>query len=119
LNAHRDEEVTLQGLFLIALPFHIPHLRLFRRNIGAARLKGGHVVTFGLKGQCDTYGILDGGRHVEVELKALDGRLKPEQKRWRTWCEEHRVPYLLCVEKKNETHEQTVQRWIEELRALL
>ena len=116
---HHDEEITLQGMFLLKLPFEIPTLRLFRRNIGAARMRGGHVVTFAVKGQCDTYGIGDGGVHVEAELKALHGRLSPEQRTWRDWCLAHRVPYLLCVEKKEETKEQTVDRWIAELKALV
>lgn len=117
-SPHKDEEITLQGLFLLKLPYEIPTLRLFRRNIGGARMKGGHVVMFGIKGQCDTYAICDHGRHIEVELKALHGRLNPNQKVWRKWCLDHHVPYMLAVEGKGETHEQTVDRWVEELRAL-
>ena len=118
MTEHRDEEVTLQSMFLLKLPFEIPTLRVFRRNVGAARMKGRHVVTFGVKGQCDTYGIADYGRHIECELKALHGRLNPFQKAWRAWCLEHHVPYMLAIEKRGEAHEQTVDRWIAEMKAL-
>lgn len=114
----RDEEITLQGLFLLALPHHLPHLRVFRRNIGAAKTRRGNFISFGITGQADTYAICDGGRHIEIELKALHGRLSAEQKVWRQWCFDHRVPYMLAIEKKDESHESTVARWIEELRAL-
>jgi hypothetical protein len=114
-----DEEGTLQSDFLLRLPFEIPDLRLFRRNVGAAKMPSGRVVRFAIKGQCDTYGICDGGRHVEVELKALHGRLSPEQRAWRAWCLAHSVPYLLCLERAGEDHAQTVARWVAELRQLV
>lgn len=115
---HRDEELKLQAMFFLALPHHLPNLRVFRRNIGAGRTFRGNIIRFGISGQSDTYAIVDGGRHIEIELKALRGKLSDEQKVWRKWCEDWHVPYLLAVERKCDTHEQTVARWIEELRRL-
>jgi hypothetical protein len=104
--------------FQHAATLALPHVRLFRREILKATIEGRHVRA-GLKGQCDLYGIVRGGLHVEVETKALGGRLRPEQKVWREWCERGEVPYLLLTVPKGEEPDATVTRWVSELRALV
>lgn len=114
-------ESQLQTAMLLAAPACLPSLRLFRRNVGEAKMRSGHTVNFGIAGQCDLYGFLRGGRVVEVELKAAGKKIKPgsDQDKWRTWCLEWGVPHIVLTGRKEESVAETVARWIEELRALL
>jgi hypothetical protein len=60
-----------------------PDCRLFRRNVGAARRKGGGLVRFGLPGMSDVHGILaPSGRVIEIECKTATGRLTEAQQNW-------------------------------------
>lgn len=110
------ETDQLQPAFLLLLPYRIPTLRVFRRNVARVKIEG-RTVKFGIKGQPDLYGVVDGGMHVEVELKASRGRLRPEQQAFRSWCEAHRIPYVLAVAHPDETIDQTVERWCDEIAA--
>jgi len=112
-------ESRLQSLLLLEAPASLPNLRLFRRNIGEAKLKGGYTVSFGIKGQCDLYGYTRGGRPpLEIELKGVGGRLSTEQRAWASWCAEWGIPHIVLTAQKDESDVETVNRWIEELRAL-
>lgn len=112
-------EAQLQTAFLLAAPAALPTLRLFRRNIGVARLHGGHVVRFGVPGQSDLWGVTRGGVHLEVECKAYGGRLSPDQLRWSEWCATWGIRWVLLKAWKGETSEQTVERWVYEVRMAL
>lgn len=115
-------ESQLQTALLLAAPARLPWLRLFRRNIGEARMRGGYTVSFGLPGQCDFYGYVRGGRApIEIELKAAGKKIKPgsDQDKWRSWCLEWGVPHVVLTGRKEETVEETVERWIGELRVLI
>ena len=112
-------ESELQTALLLAAPGRLPSLRLFRRNIGEARLRGGYTVQFAIPGQCDLYGVVRGGGHLEIEIKGLKTRVEPEQKTWAAWCAEWCVPYLLLRPEKGETVEQTVDRWCREIAGAL
>ena len=112
-------ESQLQARLLLAAPARLPSLRLFRRNIGEAKLRGGHTVSFGIKGQADLYGIVRGGRIIEVELKAAGRQLSLEQKQWQTWCLEWEIPHVVLRALKNESEVETVERWLTELAQLL
>lgn len=82
---------------LQAIKNHIganPDYRLFRMNVGKAQdPKTGRVVAFGIPGMADLTGIRrttcphcgapGPGQRVEIETKAPDGRLRPEQIIWR------------------------------------
>jgi|GEM_PF-2930006 len=116
----RVTESQLQQALLLTAPTGLPSWRLFRRNIGSATMRGGFEVKFGIKGQCDLYGLIRGGQHVEIELKAAGKRIKPgsDQDTWRAWCLSWNVPHVVLTGLKNETVDETVSRWIEELRAL-
>jgi len=111
-------ESSLQVALLLAVPKSLPGIRFFRRNVGGARIHG-KVTKFGIKGQCDLYGLTRNGIHVEVELKSANGRLSPEQKTWLSWCNEWGVPHIVLTAAKGETDEETVERWCSELGVLL
>lgn len=111
-------ESTLQAALLLAAPARLPSLRLFRRNVLAVRIDG-RSVRAGIKGQSDLYGMVQGGRHIEVELKGVGKPLSPEQKAWQAWCVEWGVPHVVLRAAKGETVEGTVERWIGELAALI
>lgn len=113
-------ESDLQAAFLLAAPAALPKLRLFRRNVSKIRIldpisNRSRVVRFALPGQCDLYGIVQGGEHFELELKSATGSLDEDQRRWKAFCEEWRVPYFLLKAKRDESKEQTVGRWIHEI----
>ncbi len=112
-------EAALQASLLLSAPTEVPELRLFRRNIGAARMRGGQVVKFASAGQCDLYGIVRGGRHLEIEIKAAGGRLSVEQVMWQQWCSTWGVPHVVLRAERGETVEETVTRWCGQIRDLV
>lgn len=115
-------EIPLQTALLLAAPRELPTLRLFRRNVGEARMRSGHTVSFAIKGQCDLWGIVRGtSRHIEIELKAAGApkKLPPDQEAWRQFCMEWGVAYTVLRGGKDESSEQTIARWCEELRKLV
>jgi len=112
-------ESQLQSALLLHAPKSLPGIRLFRRNVIAARV-GDRTVRAGIKGQCDLYGYIRGkGRVVEIEIKSSVGRLSPEQKTWAAWCAEWEVPHIVLTGAKGETTEETVERWCGELERFL
>lgn len=58
--------------------------QLYRRLVAAGYLQAGDAryMTFGFPGAADINGMLRGGRRIEVEVKAEDGVLSPEQRRF-------------------------------------
>jgi hypothetical protein len=82
-----------------------------RRNTGAVQFQDGGFIRFGQKGAADIWcliravGCSVGGQtvpschHVEIECKRADGkgRLSPDQKQFREFCESHRIPYILTI----------------------
>ena len=116
-------EADLMRAYIEAIPFAIPTMRVFRRNIIAARLNGGHFVRAGIPGQCDLYGYVKSSRPavswcwahpIEIECKAARTRWTKGQKKWRAFCEEWRIPYLALEARKDETPGDTVGRWVKE-----
>lgn len=112
-------ESILQQRLLEAAPQQFPNLRLFRRNIGEAKMRGGHTVKFAINGQADLYGITKNGRHLEIELKSAGKKLKPDQERWQSWCKEWNIPHLVLTQRREESHEETVGRWLWEINDML
>lgn len=108
-------ESELQRRLLDEYARHLPELRLFRRMVGKADV-GGREIAFGIRGQSDLYGYWQGGAAVEVELKSATGSLREEQKRWIAWCERWGVCAVVLQAKRDETVDETVARWITELR---
>lgn len=108
-------ETTLQRALLAALPARLPWLRLYRRMVGTAEVRGA-TVSFGVKGQSDLYGWdARTGRHVEVELKAAGGRLSEEQDRWLGYARCNMATGLVLIARRNEAVSDTIERWLKEL----
>ncbi len=108
--------------FIAAVPSHLPHVRVFRRNIVNADVErnGRHFrAVAGIKGQADAYALVRGGRHVEIETKAAKGRLLQAQIAWRAAMLEMRIPYLLLRIFDGEHVDDTIERWILSLRELV
>lgn len=69
-----------------------PLVRVWRRNVGAVKVRDGGFYRFGEPGQSDIFGIISEmrcpvcgrltgrGVHLEIECKAANGRLSPPQK---------------------------------------
>jgi hypothetical protein len=112
------KESALQVALLLEAPARLPEIRFFRRNVGGVRVHG-KTVKFGIRGQCDLYGLVRGGKCVEVELKSATGRLSPDQKKWAKWCNEWDLPHIVLTAKREETEKETIDRWCTELAALL
>lgn len=108
-------ETDLLHLFIERVPFVLPNLRVFRRNVINVEAKGGYRVRNGIAGQADAYAIRKGGLHVEIETKAARGKLRTAQVAWRGWCHAWGVPHLILQARLGETSDATVQRWIAEL----
>lgn len=107
-------EITLQRHFLGAITKGCPWLRLWRRMVGVAEVRGVKV-SFGIKGQADLYGFDDRGLAYEVELKSATGRASEEQKKWGTFCLSRGVKYYLLQAHARESTQETVARWVAEL----
>ena len=73
----------------------LPHLRLWRANVGAARI-GNRLIRFGIPGQADLTGILADGRRLEIEVKSAAGRQTPQQAAFGRTIERFNGIYLLA-----------------------
>ena len=115
-------ETELLMFFIAEVPVHMPHVRVFRRTIINATVEknGRHFhAKAGIKGQADAYALIQGSTHVELETKAARGVLAEEQKAWRAFCAQWRIPHLVLRAKAGEHPATTIERWIGELRACL
>lgn len=111
-------ETSLLHLFIEQAPYALPGIHIDRRNIINERSARGHWLSNGIKGQADAFAIYR-GLHVEIETKAARGVLAEEQKRWRKRCEGGLCPHLVLRAHRNESPDDTVARWISELRTVL
>ncbi len=74
----------------------LPALRLWRANVGAARI-GTRTIRFGIPGQADLTGILPDGRRLEIEVKSPTGRQTPQQRSFQTMIERFNGVYILAT----------------------
>lgn len=75
-------ETSIQQRTLIELQRAFPDGLFYRRNVGVARdSRSGRVIKFGVRGQADIAGIVD-GRAVEIEIKSDTGRQSEAQQNW-------------------------------------
>ena len=73
----------------------LPWLRLWRANVGAARV-GNRLIRFGIPGQADLTGLLSDGRRLEIEVKSVRGRQTPEQEAFGRIIERFNGIYVLA-----------------------
>lgn len=111
-------ETDLLHLFIERVPFVMPEVRVFRRNIINVVTKHGRVRN-GIKGQSDAYAVVKGGRHIEVEAKSATGSLTKEQRAWLAFCEAFAIPHLVLAARRDESPDETVGRWISELQTVV
>lgn len=71
-------------------------MRLWRANSGVATYEDGRTVRFGIPGQADLSGILQGGRRLEIEVKSPDGRQTPQQAAFQKMIEAFGGLYILA-----------------------
>ncbi len=115
-------ETDLLALFLRAAPLAIRDVRVYRRNIIRRKVvidEREVMLVNGIPGQADAYALVRGGRHIELETKAAKGKMRAAQVRWRAFCEAWGVPHLVLRALAGELPDETVNRWCEELRAIL
>lgn len=105
-------ESELQNALLLAAPLALPTVRLFRRQIMKASINN-RFLSAGIKGQADLYGYIQGGRVIELELKAYRTYTSPEQLKWEQFCKDWGVLYLRLRAKKEDSCAQTIMDWIE------
>lgn len=111
-------ETDLLHLYIERVPFALPHVRVFRRNVINRTVSEGdrkYTLRNGIKGQADAYALVRGGLHVEIETKAASGTLRDAQERWREFCIAHEIPHLVLRAKKDEAPTVTIERWVSEL----
>lgn len=118
----RLTETDLLHMFIERAPFALPHVRVFRRNVinRAVEIDGRTVhLRNGVPGMGDAYALVLGGRHVELETKSARGKMRDAQESWAEWCHGWGVPHLVLRARRDEAPDQTIARWLEELRAIL
>lgn len=79
----------------------LPTCRIWRANSGAATWRGKDgktkgLVRFGVPGQADISGIMQGGMRIEIEAKTATGRQSDDQKRWQAMIEKFGGAYCLA-----------------------
>lgn len=113
----RNLEGDYQRGLLARVSLEFRDHRFFRRNTGLIKLED-RVFRASIPGQCDLYVLGRGGWHGEVEVKRF-GKLSEAQERWRDWCGEWCVPWMMLEARKDEAPAATIARWVEELRPWL
>jgi hypothetical protein len=98
VNDPKTSEKATQNEILAAFGA-LPFLRLWRQNTGAAKMRDGSYVAFGLVGSADLSGILRCGRRVEIEVKSATGRVRPEQERFANMIRAFGGFYVLARER--------------------
>ena len=117
-NEKRVLEGDLQKLLLLAVSLKFPTIHFFPRKVGAIKVDAGtpdeRMFRAGQVGQADLYAIADGGKHYEIELKRFT-RLSHAQIVWQARCLTWRVPHIVLVAIRDESHTDTIERWLTEL----
>jgi hypothetical protein len=111
-------ETDLLHCLIERVPFVLPHVRVFRRNVINRTVSEGdrkYTLKNGIAGQSDAYALVLGGRHVEIETKAARGVMREAQERWRAYCLAFQIPHIVLRAKKDEAPVVTVERWVNEL----
>ena len=125
-QARRDRKLDKQGGYPLETEYvrsllartsvEFSDVRLLRRNTGVIALED-RVFRAGIPGQADLYALARGGRHYEIECKRFK-KLSAAQERWRDWCAQWEIPWLILEVDKTEQPSETVDRWIRQLSRL-
>jgi hypothetical protein len=107
-------EKVLQRALLRKAPNAVPDLLLFERETVLATI-GNTKKVIGVPGQADLWGVWQGGIHIEIELKSVDGKLTPAQRGWKKLCLSNGIPHLVLQAWTGETVTETVDRWIQKI----
>lgn len=109
-------EIELRRFYVAACTKKFLDVRLFIRNVAKMQIED-RFIRAGIKGQADVWGHLFRDPYpmpLEIELKNVNTSDTDEQKAWRAYCEERRVPYLYMRAKKGDTPAQVIAEWIRE-----
>lgn len=115
-------ETDLLHHLIKRVPFAYPQARVFRRNIiKRVVVENGRkfMLRNGIAGQSDAYALIRGGMHIEIETKAATGKVREAQERWQDFCRTFGIPHIVLRASKGEFVDDTVNRWIDELRAVV
>jgi|HubBroStandDraft_1064217.scaffolds.fasta_scaffold72637_2 hypothetical protein len=116
-------EGDLGAMFAMAVPLAIPDATAFRRTIIRGKMAAGWYARANLPGQADYWVLVKGGLHVEVETKAAaesgNKAVRKAQEEWRLFCVSQEIPYMRPKALRGEDPNETVRRWVDELRVLI
>lgn len=87
-------EQSIQNAILLAVQERYPLGLFYRRNVGAVKTDHGFV-KFGMAGQADIAGILNGFA-IEIEVKADRGKQSEAQANWQRAVERAGGVYILA-----------------------
>ena len=87
-------ERDIQADTILLLQQTWPRGVFYRRNVGAAMFKG-RFVRFGVKGQADISGVIN-GRLIEVEVKRPGEKQTRDQRHWQEAIEQSGGIYILA-----------------------
>lgn len=78
------------------------NMRFFERHVGLFYTKNGSPVKINKPGMSDVWAIAlnkNQSIHFEIEFKTGAATLSPAQKKWRAFCDAHKIPFILVTEK--------------------
>jgi len=113
-------ETELLWLAIGRVPYFLPRVRVFRREIYSGKTATGGYIKIGRPGQGDAYWMADRDVHAnwygEIEAKSAIGQYRAAQVNWRTFCGDRSIPHITWRVGKKESPDDTVARWIAELK---
>jgi hypothetical protein len=116
-------ETDVGMLWIARVPFVLPRVRIFRRSIVRGVMADGWYASSGVAGQADAEVYACRATYtnwrIEVEWKARVGVMRKSQVAFASMCKDYGNPYLVLRVGKDEAPNDTVERWVEELRGAL
>ena len=122
-------ETDLLMLALARIPFIIQGARGFRRAVvegemvsrraGSKGVAKTFYVRAGTPGMCDAWVYAPGGVVVEIEAKSKTGRDRDAQIVWRDMCARLGIGHIVWRERKGDSPQETVERWVAELARMI
>lgn len=117
----REKEVQVK--FCAELQQKFKEIRIFRRNVGTFRTAYDSYIKVEKKGMADLYALYpvkkDGKSallHLEIEIKAQQGRMSKEQEEWKRFIKERGGLYVLVRPYNFDLAFERIRRYIDFLR---